>query len=1029
MRSQRIMVCRCVALLCGLMLAATIPLAAQTATSSGTVSGRITDKTGALVVGANVTLTNVLTGLKREAPSNQAGLYNFALVPPGTYIVSATKAGFTTANSAPSTLAVGQTITLNFAMTPGAQSQTVEVTSAAPLLNTAETGVASTISPAEVQTLPLNGNDYGSLAVLVPGIKSVNPYDPTKSRVATFSVDGSSGRNVNVSVDGVENKDNSVGGPDMQLPLNAVQEFSVSPNRFSAANGRSEGAAVNIVEKSGTNQFHGGAQYYFTDTSLNAIDYFSETAHGGNGSTPQFDRQQFGADIGGPVIKSKDFFFLAFYRDTEKTAIPVTSAAYTEMQAAKTAGLPVDPIQSIPTPYHDNRWATREDHTINSRNNLSFTFNWQSNYGLNDQDGNTDDGTQTNFTKNNMILGGLTWNTVLSPSTVNSLTGGYQYWNNLIDTNQITPYSISFPTFSAGVNGNVPQNTTEKKWEIRDDLSTIRGSHALKFGEDYVWDPMLAGFFEFNEVPSISFADNPSVIAADGTGKSGFTYTNGFATPGAVTSMSTTAGDPFYNATGGTGSLGLYAEDDWHATQRLLLNIGVRYERDTNTYGENDMAKNRVYLMLKQINSPWAGIPKTDNGDIAPILGFTYDLTGHGTQLLRGGFGMYYGQTFQNIPLFALQQADPTMFNTVFSASLNQPGGSCTSTPCNVPGTSIPLSSWRYGVDPAPAKGAGQTQLQPGTNGRYIDPNYTNPVSEQFNLGYTWQFDPSDAIFVDYVHELGLHESRYINIDPVVNGNQIMNPAFTAAGLPNLNEIQTAESIGRSRYDSLSVEWRRRMSRHFSIDTNYDLSRSLAWGGAVASFGGSPITFNPWDPINFGYSGNDQRHHFSFSGIFNLPWGIDVAPILQAGSAQPYNTSMNRDVFGLGPGFGRPHAIVPTSNPTDYAAYANSKTYPNSFLIACLADHSCEEVGMYALRGQPYFDLDARFGKSIKTSDTTSVNLFFQAFDLTNRTNFGNSYSGTVTSSTFMTPTNYSSPSGVTIPKSFRGEFGAEFVF
>lgn len=1015
---------------------ALLPLTAQNATSSGTISGRVTDKTGALIVGAQIKLTNVQTGISREAPSNQSGLYNFALVRPGTYIISASKAGFATMNSAPTPVQVGQTISLNFSMQTGEQTQTVEVTAAAPLLNTSETGVASNISPQQVQSLPLNGNDFGSLAVLVPGIKSVAPYDPTKSRVATFSVDGSSGRNVNVSVDGVENKDNSVGGPDMQLALNAVQEFKVSPNRFSAANGRSEGAAINVVEKSGGNQFHGGAQYYFTDTSLNAIDYFSETAHGGNGSTPQFDRQQVGVDVGGPIVKNRDFFFLAYFRDNEKTAIPITSAAYTEMVAAKSAGLPVEPIQVIPTPYHDNRWSTRIDHTINASNNLSFTFNWQSNYGLNDQDGNTDDGTQTNFTKNNMILSGLTWNTVISPTTVNSLTGGYQYWNNLIDTNQITPYSISFPSFSAGVNGNVPQNTTEKKWEIRDDFSTNHGNHALKFGEDYVWDPMLAGFFEFNEVPSISFSDDPSLIAADGVSAANknFTYTNGFATPGAVVSMSTTAGDPFYNATGGIGSLGLYAEDDWRATPRLTFNLGVRYERDTNTYGENDMVRNRVYLALKQINSPWAGIPKTQNGDIAPILGFTYDLTGHGSQLLRGGFGMYYGQTFQNIPLFALQQADPTMFNTVYSAALNQPGGHCTSTPCNVPGTSIPLSSWRYGVDPAPAKGAGQTQLQAGTNGRYIDPNYENPVSEQFNLGYTWQMDANDAIFVDYVHELGLHESRYINIDPVVNGNQIMNPAFDAAGLPELNEISTAESIGRSRYDSLSVEWRRRMSRHFSIDTNYDLSRSLAWGGAVASFGASPITANPWDPINFGYSGNDQRHHVSFSGVFDLPWGINVAPILQAGSAQPYNTSMGKDVFGLGPGFGRPHIIVPNSDPTDYKYYlgvnpATGANFTNADMVACIAANTCHELPMYAFRGQPGFDLDARFGKSVKTSEKTSLNLFFQAFDLTNRANFGNHYNGTVTSRTFMTATDYSSAGGVVIPKSFRGEFGAEFVF
>ncbi|MGH9416133.1 MAG: carboxypeptidase regulatory-like domain-containing protein, partial [Terriglobales bacterium] len=617
------------------------PLLAQTASSSGSFAGRVTDKTGALIVGAQIKLTNVETGASRTAPSSSSGTFNFALVSPGTYILTATKTGFATANSLPTSVQVGQTIAMNFNMQPGSQAQTVEVTALAPLVNSAQTGVASNISPTEVQNLPTNGNDFGSLAVLVPGVKPVASYDPTKTRVATFSVDGGNGRNVNITVDGVENKDNSVGGPDMQLPLNAVQEFNVSPSRFSAANGRSEGAAISVVEKSGTNKFHGGAQYYFTDTSLNADDYFSKQS---GQSTPQFDRQQFGADVGGPIRKNKDFFFLAFFRDNEKTSIPVTAAALAELTLAEPIG--AKPVSVIPTPYHDTRVSMRLDHTINDANHLSLNFNYQTNYGLNDQDGNTDDATENNFTKNHMILGGLTWNTVISPTTVNSLTVGYQYWGNLIDTAQYTPFAASFPDgTNFGTNGNVPQGLAEKKWEFRDDFSMNRGNHALKFGEDFAWEPQMNGFFEFNAVPSISFADTADIIAAHGvsTVNPSFTYTDGFATPGAVTSMSLATGDPYYTATNGIKYWGLYAEDDWQASPRLTLNLGVRYELDFNTDGQNDMAKSRGYLALKAINSPYAVLPKTDFGDIAPIIGFTYDLTGHGTQLLRGGFGMYYG--------------------------------------------------------------------------------------------------------------------------------------------------------------------------------------------------------------------------------------------------------------------------------------------------------------------------------------------------------------------------------------------------
>ncbi|HUY95113.1 MAG TPA: carboxypeptidase regulatory-like domain-containing protein [Terracidiphilus sp.] len=1008
------------------------PLAAQTATSSGSFAGRVTDKAGGVMPGTDVTLTNVATGIVRHVPSSKSGTFNFALVQPGTYIVTAAKSGFAKANSAPTEVAIGQTITVNFTMQPASQNQTVEVTAQTPLVNTAQTGVAGNISPTQVQSLPLNGNDYGSLAVLVPGIKPVAPYDPTKSRVATFSVDGSTGRNVNVTVNGVEDKDNSVGGPVMQLPLNAVQEFKVSPSRFSAANGRSEGASINVVEKEGTNQFHGGAQLYFTDTSLNANDYFSKK--GGN-ATPQFDRQQEGADIGGPIRKNKDFFFFAFWHDNEKTALPIDPTAYADLVLAEPLG--AKPAQTIPTPFSENRYSTRVDHTINSSNHLSFNFNWQSNYGLNDQVGSTNDSTSSNFTKNDMILGGLTWDSIINPTTINSFTAGYQYWNNLIDTTLITPYNVSFPDASFGTNGNVPQNTTQKKWEFRDDLSITHGSHNLQFGEDYMWEPFLGGFFEFNEVPSVGFSDNASVIVNNTNGE----YPQGFATPGAVTSMSLTAGDPFYVATGGVKMSGTYAQDDWQVNQRLRLNLGVRYEVDTNTYGEADQAKARAYLALKAIGNPYAShLPTTDLGDLAPIFGFTYDLTGHGTQLLRGGFGMYYGQTFQNIPLFMLQQTDPTMFGTVYSVTLSKVGGSCSN--CDVPGTNIPLSNYRMGADPAPKWTAGApTAIPSGGTGQLVDPNYRNPVSEQWNLGYTWGIDPADAIMIDYVHSLGLHESQYVNINPIIDvgsGARKFDAAFQGANVTPLGPITTAESTGRSRYDSLSIEWKRRMTHNFSLDGSYTLARALAWGGSAASFGNRPATLDQWNPVNFGPTGTDQRHRIVFSGIFNLPWGINVAPIMQWASAPPYSATMGQSIFGYGSGFATPFAIVPNSDPTDYT-YTQQKDSSgnliqkpfvsgNYYTLPCLQAGTCHELAINSLRGQSFFDLDTRFGKRINISDSTSVNLFFQAFDLTNRANFSR-FNSNIRSGTFMTPSGYISGSGVTIPKAFRGEFGVELIF
>src|SRR5262249_22108733 len=202
-------------------------------------------------------------------------------------------------------------------------SETVEVTGVAPLVDQAKTDVSMNIAPEQVEALPINGRDIGSLAYLAPGVKQVDSYDPTKNRISVFGVNGSSGRNVNVTVNGIDNKDNTVGGPVMQLPLEAVQEFKISTQRFSAANGRSEGAAIDVVTRSGSNNYHGTAYGFFRDQALNAIDAISAEK---NQAKPPYSRQLFGGSIGGPVKKDKAFLFFAIERQREHTSVPVSEA-------------------------------------------------------------------------------------------------------------------------------------------------------------------------------------------------------------------------------------------------------------------------------------------------------------------------------------------------------------------------------------------------------------------------------------------------------------------------------------------------------------------------------------------------------------------------------------------------------------------------------------------------------------------------------------------------------------------------------
>src|SRR4030088_2026007 len=184
--------------------------------------------------------------------------------------------------------------------------------------------VSTNITPQQIQELPLIGRDIADLAYLSPGVKSADSYDPTKNRYSILSVNGQGGRNVNVTVNGVDNKDNTVGGPVMQLPAEAVQEFQISTQRFSAVNGRSEGAAINMITKQGTNNYHGSIFGYFRDSALNTDEKVPDGLGGQNTQHPDYSRQQFGGSAGGPFLKNKLFGFFALERERESQGLAET---------------------------------------------------------------------------------------------------------------------------------------------------------------------------------------------------------------------------------------------------------------------------------------------------------------------------------------------------------------------------------------------------------------------------------------------------------------------------------------------------------------------------------------------------------------------------------------------------------------------------------------------------------------------------------------------------------------------------------
>lgn len=1004
------------------------------ATATGTIQGTVTDASGAVITGAQVVAKSKTTDTARETTTSAAGTYSFELLPISTYTVTITNTGFTTVSTTLEIL-IGQVATVNAELKPGATTTVVEVTGEAPLVDELKTSVSQTISTTEIEELPLLGRDVANLAYLAPGVRATDSYDPTKNRYAILSVNGQGGRNVNVTINGVDNKDNTVGGPVMQLPLEAVQEFVISSQRFSAANGRSEGAAINMITKSGTNRFHGSGFGFFREQQFNAENVDEKDA----GTKGPYSRQFFGGSVGGPIVKDKLFGFFAFERQREHTSKTEAPDALAELQIAETAGLAAFPSAIIPTPFYENRYNARLDYKFSDHETAYVSYTAQSNNSLNDQAGSTGDLSEGNFTKNHLLIANVTLSSVLSNTLVNSFTVGYQYWNNIIDSTDKVPFVTFIGGSSFGTNVNVPQESYQKKWQFRDDVTKTWGRHTFGVGIDFIYNPKLGGFFESNSTVEVDFGADPSAIVANAGGL----YPQGFATPGAVIGMAGSAGNPYFDMPGGTKQLGIYFQDDWKVTKRLSLNLGVRWDKDFNLVGASAIAGSRTFEELTAIGSPFAKLSHDDNADFSPRIGFAYDLTGQGKHLLHGGYGLYYGNIFQNIPLFMIQQANPTIYQGLFSLTAGGPGTDCDPTnqgTCTVPGTAIKLSDWRYGVDPFPTLPPPLADLVDGATGRLMDPHYRNPVSQQFNFGYQWAVTRNSVIEVEYVHELGLHENKTVNINPIIEdpttlaAARPLSAAFAAAGVPVLGRVMDEQSVNRSRYDGMNLSYRQHMTNHFSLNANYTLSRAMGWsvesGGADASAGFRNYPHDPlniWDPRDFGPTPNDERHHISLSGIVQLPFGFTVAPILTYGSARPFDLRSSVDILNRGSGYSRP-VIVFNDAPTDFTAILNA-TDPAATALTCLAAGTCHQVGYDTMRGNYFFQTDMRVAKNIRLGEQRNLQLMFQAFNLTNKSNTGSNIHNTAGAAGFLERAGFINPNSTFIPRAFVGEFGARFTF
>jgi hypothetical protein len=989
------------------------------AQATAAINGRILDQAGGALPGVTVTATNTGTKVPRTVVSNAEGLYSIPALERGIYDLQAELSGFATATRKGVELLTGSTITADLSLGIAQLEESVTVTGQSPLVESSRSSLTSTIRQTEVAQLPMLNRSLAAMITLLPGAREV-PTSGAHGHAASYvSFGGGAGRNYAMLVDGAENKEDHDGGTTMVYSLEGVEEFKVLTSSFTAEYGKAATVIV-LATKSGTNVIRGSGFAYGRNESLTATDYFSKPDNGGQGKQP-FKRTQFGGSIGGPILKNRAWFFGSVERVQQDFTLSRPDNLVQQLRYLEGLNIGAVASQSITQPFRDLlaqvklniQLAPNHSAFVRAASQTGYVDNGAVTTGrsLLASGATTDRNQQDMWT----VSGGWTW--IINPMTVNQFTTQYLYYNHdniypdcpdqvqgaVIDWTPCLSQRLTFPSVSTGVANGFPHwHNWENKIELRDDFSKQMGSHSLKLGADFMPVPLYGGIFGGGSPGNITFFDDPSVIATNANGR----YPQGFRTPGivrAITVVSGTIGD--YESKG-AWNFGTYLQDDYKITPKVTLNLGVRY--DVYQYmNQPELDKNRTYQALKALGSPYGRLPQTDKNNVSPRLGLAWDFRGNGEDVLRGGYGMFYGQGIMN----SFYQQNFASRDIVYfpQTYTNSAIGSGT------------LANYVYGVSPLPTALFAPTQYPGGQSvqGFWYDPDLKDAVTHKFHVGLSHLLAASTVLAVDYSHVLGLNGWRTININPLLDhDNNPATPRIRPMAADTLRvfgdsnyfgPVQLTASVTKSLYDEVAVHFERRFSQVASIQTNYTLAWARAFGGSsdgttegtfqppqVANAAGGDLTA-PWE---WGPTPYDERHRITVAGVFNLPFGFDVAPSFTAATARPY---------------------------TQYRA-----NNPSGDGFLQLLDANGNPVGINNARGVALINANSRVTKTFDMPGHRRLSAFAEFYNVLNRANFGNNFSGNAFSpATYNQPTGYLGGIGSTstIPISFQVQFGARFSF
>ena len=802
-------------------------LLAQTTISTGSIQGTVTDPSGAVVSGAKVTITERSQGSVATLSTNSAGAYNSGALVPGNYVVRVEASGFK-ASQMPVTVQVDNTASANIKLQVGQMSETVEVEAESVQVNTEQATVQGVLTANQIENLPVNGRNFLDLAQLEPGvqIQDGTNFDPTKVGYSSISFGGRFGRTARIEVDGVDVSDETVGTTTEDIPASAIQEFSIAQSSLDLSNDLTSSGAVNVVTKSGTNQFHGEAFTLFRDSSVAAA---LPTAPG---LTAPFQRTQDGGRIGGPILKDKLFFFI----DGEYTL--------QHLQSPVSLGAPFTAYSGDwPAPFKDEELMGRLDYQIGKSARAFYRFTYFH---------NSDDATffpssfqvynNVDYTRNQVA--GVDFNT---GTFTHAIRFSYlKFQNQIVDGTIGTglpfanyPVSIAIGQLATGPNYLAPQSTPQSDHQLKYDGSKAIGNHILRYGAswNHIQGGGFAGFFSIQPyaigIPGylapvcFTAAGTPNLTACP-NGPDGTQFSNplNYAMYEALISNGqgySTENPALGFPAGGLGPdnrLGFYIGDSWKILRNLTISPGLRYVRDTGRT-DSDLPA------IPQLNAAfpgWGNAVKQPNLNFAPQLGIAWDPSGNGKTSIRAGIGLFYENVIYNNVLFDrplrlqkgafLYYTTPCLNGSAQSVSI--PGGTLPFDGASVCGTSgSPLSIGQsaaalaavenslkanYPFDPNLPNGAFVgNQIAEGANvgTGLFDPNYKTPRSLQMNIGIQHEIKRGLVFSADYLRNV--ETKTLLSVDVNDTGNvKYFNAKNAASAIASTLAACGATSINQA---------------------------------------------------------------------------------------------------------------------------------------------------------------------------------------------------------------------------------------